>query len=537
MRAITIVSLALSVAAAPPGWIRGERASADVTLDLLVALRQSPSSLAMLEAELLRVSDPASPSYSAHLSQADVSALLAPAPGAAEAAAAWLSSAGVSARALPHGYFKATTVPVAVAEALLGCTYYEFSHTATGTKVHRCSSAPTRLPAGAVDFVQPTTTFPAVRGAARAKRVGASAGGVTPAAIRDAYGIPAADVNTVPGLQQMAAGFLGEFVALPDLRAFQSAFDPAGTTTPFDIVGPNVATQPGVEAMLDVEYIIAMGQQVNTTFWYTDGTRPSDNEPFLDFLTNVSASFDDATLPRVLSISYGDNEDTIDLAWGTRVHVEFQALGARGMSVLISSGDGGVAGSQTSPCGTPPAFIPTFPAGLPSVTAVGATTSLGAGETAVGFSSGGFSNYWARPSWQAAAAASYLANTPGLPAASYFNQTGAGIPDIAAIGTNFNIVSGGSTFQVDGTSCSAPTTAGIISLLNAHRLAAGKAALGFLNPLIYSDAGRAAFADITTGSNPGCGTKGFPATKGWDPVTGMGRPDYTKLLALVMSLP
>ena len=344
------------------------------------------------------------------------------------------------------------------------------------------------------------------------------------------------DANTVPSLQQIAAGFLGQFVALPDLRTFQKAFDPAGARTPFDIVGPNDASQPGVEAMLDVEYIISMGQQVNTTFWYTDGTRPSDNEPFLDFLTNVSASFDDATLPHVLSISYGDNEDTIDLDWGTRVHVEFQALGARGMSVLISSGDGGVAGSQTSPCGSPPAFIPTFPAGLPSVTAVGATTALGA-ETAAGFSSGGFSNYWARPSWQAAAVASYLANTPNLPAASFYNGTGAGIPDIAAIGTNFNIVSGGSTFQVDGTSCSAPTTAGIISLLNAHRLAAGKRALGFLNPLIYADAGKAAFADITTGSNPGCGTDGFPASKGWDAVTGMGRPDYAKLLALVMSLP
>lgn len=25
------------------------------------------------------------------------------------------------------------------------------------------------------------------------------------------------------------------------------------------------------------------------------------------------------------------------------------------------------------------------------------------------------------------------------------------------------------------------------------------------------------FTDITKGSNPGCGTLGFPAAKGWDP--------------------
>jgi tripeptidyl-peptidase-1 len=31
-----------------------------------------------------------------------------------------------------------------------------------------------------------------------------------------------------------------------------------------------------------------------------------------------------------------------------------------------------------------------------------------------------------------------------------------------------------------------------------------------------------AFTDITVGSNPGCGSPGFPAAKGWDPVSGLG---------------
>lgn len=31
-----------------------------------------------------------------------------------------------------------------------------------------------------------------------------------------------------------------------------------------------------------------------------------------------------------------------------------------------------------------------------------------------------------------------------------------------------------------------------------------------------------AFTDITIGSNPGCDSPGFPAAKGWDPVTGLG---------------
>ena len=42
-----------------------------------------------------------------------------------------------------------------------------------------------------------------------------------------------------------------------------------------------------------------------------------------------------------------------------------------------------------------------------------------------------------------------------------------------------------------------------------------------------------AFNDITTGNNPGCGTPGFNATQGWDPVTGLGTPNFEKLRALV----
>ena len=86
---------------------------------------------------------------------------------------------------------------------------------------------------------------------------------------------------------------------------------------------------------------------------------------------------------------------------------------------------------------------------------------------------------------------------------------------------------------MSGTSCASPAFASVVSLLNDRLAAAGKSALGFLNPLLYSDAGRAALNDVTSGSNPGCFSNGFPAKTGWDPVTGLGTPNFAKLSTLV----
>lgn len=71
--------------------------------------------------------------------------------------------------------------------------------------------------------------------------------------------------------------------------------------------------------------------------------------------------------------------------------------------------------------------------------------------------------------------------------------------------------------------------------LNEERMAIGKGPVGFLNPVLYENPW--VLNDITNGSNPGCGTDGFYAVKGWDPVTGLGTPNYPKMLQLFLSLP
>ena len=131
------------------------------------------------------------------------------------------------------------------------------------------------------------------------------------------------------------------------------------------------------------------------------------------------------------------------------------------------------------------------------------------------------------------------------------SKDGRGIPDISAQALKFTIVFNNEKFAVGGTSCSAPvhlpflppsasftwrakltanaqTVAGIISLLNDYRLYVGLRPFGFLNPYLYG-IGLAGINDIEGGSNPGCGTIGFKAVTGWDPV----RP--TQLAVLILA--
>jgi len=67
--------------------------------------------------------------------------------------------------------------------------------------------------------------------------------------------------------------------------------------------------------------------------------------------------------------------------------------------------------------------------------------------------------------------------------------------------------------------------------------------LGFLNPLLYQAfaADPTIYHDITVGDNKcteqGCGAtcQGFLCAPGWDPVTGLGSPNFLKLSNYVTS--
>ncbi|THH08980.1 hypothetical protein EW145_g2349 [Phellinidium pouzarii] len=275
-------------------------------------------------------------------------------------------------------------------------------------------------------------------------------------------------------------------------------------------------------------------------------------------LSTVLSGDDPALPPNVVTVSYGQDEIIVSAKYAMRQCTEYAKIGLMGTTILYSSGDDGVAGiggvcltenGTETTSGT--RFNPSFPSGCPFVTSVGATQvnpnstvfqPEGACEQVI-FSGGGFSNIFAIPSYQEESVEAFLKDHPPPFIGAQFNNSGTSraFPDLTHC-INYIIAIDGEFKHAFGTSASAPTTGSIITFINDARLAKGKGPVdashsSFINPAIYTAPFRAAFNDITQGGNQGCGTAGFTATTGWDPVTGLGTPNFERLLALWLLLP
>ena len=367
---------------------------------------------------------------------------------------------------------------------------------------------------------------------------------ITPTCLANLYNFANAK-NQTTGLIGVA-GFLEEYAINTDYSTFLSSYsyfdNKAKSFTCTKVNSGICPTSPvGIEANLDVQYAGSISGSVPMTYYSTAGrgqyigSDTNYNEPYLEFL-NYLLDLPATSLPNTLSISYGDDEGTVPISYATNVCNLFSQLGARGVSILISSGDSGV-GSDCKVNGKD-SFTTSFPAGCPWVTTVGGTTG-NSPESAWSSGGGGFSEVFGRPDYQNATVNKWLSSDSTHSAVTkYFNASGRAYPDISAQATNFVIIASGSARIVSGTSCSAPTTAGIIQLLNSARIASGKKGLGFLNPWLYSTASTG-FTDIKDGKIGGCSGvisgAGFSAVTGWDPATGLGTPNYETLLKFATS--
>ncbi|OJA14334.1 hypothetical protein AZE42_10497 [Rhizopogon vesiculosus] len=571
-----------SIHGPPRGWYKHAPAPKHHVLELKIALPQPK--FPELEQHLWEVSDPSHARYGAHLSKEETDALMAPHPETLDIVSEWLASHGLAEEDLIRSSandWVTIRVPVGLAEDMLDTTYHVYKDSTTGESMVRTTSY--SLPEilhEHVDLIQPTTMFArfkafksslhwtdlaqpplstssngTITGPA-GNQVDASCNNtVTISCLKQLYNSVGYNTSATNGNQLGLTGYLEQYANNMDLQQFYQLENPSAYGSNYTFVSINGGlnnqsyADAGIEADLDTQFGFGLTWPTPGTFYSTGGEPPftpdmlsptDTNEPYSYWLDYVLSQ---DTLPQTISTSYGDDEQTVPYTYATRVCAGMAALGARGVSVMFSSGDGGVGDGDANPATQEcysndgrnvTKFLPAFPASCPYVTAVGATINIP--ETAVFFSGGGFSDYFLRPSYQDAAVSEYLAKLAPGTYEGLYNPYGRAYPDVAAQGYNFLVVYQGNTTYVAGTSCSSPTFASFVSMLNDARISNGKTPLGFLNPFLYSS-GYAALNDITEGNNPGCGTEGFNATVGWDPVTGSGTPNFEKLMALVLSMP
>lgn len=295
------------------------------------------------------------------------------------------------------------------------------------------------------------------------------------------------------------------------------------------------------ETTLDVEIIHAIAPDANIVVLTSPVAETEGTIGLPEFL-KLEQYVIDHKLGNIVSQSWGASELTlqsnIDPAgpqqikqWDTFYQ---QATIQHAMTYLSSSGDNGstdyidlhakqLAHVQTT----------SFPCDEPWVTAVGGTQLQHNGTTfnesvwnaGGGASGGGFSRFFSTPSYQ---------QTLPTSAKNQLNNH-RGVPDVAAAGDPStalaNYVNGHWTL-IGGTSAAAPVWAGIMAIANQM---AGHP-LGFINPALYKLANSSTyttdFHDITNGDNTNhdANVPGYPATQGWDPVTGLGTPNAAKLI-------
>jgi len=357
-------------------------------------------------------------------------------------------------------------------------------------------------------------------------------------AIIDAYGDP------------FIAGELQNFSAEFGLPFYTGTLHiiPVGTYDPWN----GITYGWSLEVALDVEWAHAMAPNATINLYVANDT----GNHLYDAVLNATLGSDGTAYGvynnNVISMSWASPENDfgssvpVDPVFGLNypwLDQVFQLDAALGITAFASSGDWGAYDQnlgQTSPYGGA-----CYPSTDPYVTGVGGTslymstvsgyyqwpianaTGTYGDETAWSWNNyygwgtgGGWSTFFGQPSWQTG---------PGV-----VNNGERGNPDVAwdadpqtgVLVSVFNITSYlYDYYVVGGTSVGSPCWAGSMALMDQK---AGRP-LGFINPAIYSILNNTAeyskaFHDVTVGNN-----NPDSATKGWDPLTGVGSPNLGEL--------
>jgi subtilase family serine protease len=349
-------------------------------------------------------------------------------------------------------------------------------------------------------------------------------------------------------------------VALADISTFRSAMN-LPVNAPqiiFNGTNPGYVTGDESESDLDLEWAGAVAPAATIKLVTTASTATTDG-------IDTSASYAvTKNVADIISVSYGACESSMTAAGVNFYNGLWKQADAQGITVLVSSGDSGVAG-----CDSPTATTAAGGTGInglcssPYSTCVGGTQfadtanpalywaasntlagqgsvlsyipevvwneSASNGGTALWATGGGASIIFTKPVWQTVA---------GVPADGKRD-----VPDVAlsaAQHDGYLVYTSDTTNRaqilglMSGTSAAAPSFAGIMALVNQKtgaRQGSANAKLYGLGAIQANGSSRAYFHSITSGNNSVPGQAGFAATTAaYNLATGLGSIDGNVLV-------
>ena len=340
-----------------------------------------------------------------------------------------------------------------------------------------------------------------------------------------------------------------------------------------------------LEVALDVETSHAMAPMANILLVHSNNAETLGVQGFPNMMKAEDYVVSNH-LAQVISQSFASSED----AFGSyksllNLRYAFQNAAANGVTVLGSSGDDGSTNFTKSPVHSGGSLIPfpavEWPASDPLVTGVGGTylctdplatagqprtalpipglggkcgsstfNAAGAAEVAWTFSGGGFSHVFSRPDYQGgtlpAGSTAIPSSARGVPDIALQASAGSGALVYLSLppdGNDSNISQTG-WYDIGGTSLSCPQWAGLVAIADQlNKAKYGQTGLGLINPALYKlasqpakysadffDVAHTAIAGVANDNQEDPSIPGYPATQGWDPVTGLGTPNAAALI-------
>jgi subtilase family serine protease len=344
-----IFAALIGQAAAMPynnGWVISPEpvgAGAEVTVTIVVR-EQGAEKIRRIAHQ---VSDPSSPSYGDFLTSAQITDITAPRPEDMKVVTTWLESHGVGYQTRHSNVVAVMTV--ATASELFSTSFHTAVHPAHGQSLIRAGDY--SLPSEVQVAVQtifglhglPLPPRAAVTIASHSSLPGEPAK-VTPDVIHSTYGVGDHKGSSSTKNRQAVAEFQGQFMNSTDLKSNFKRFVEQYTTGTDDVVskfvGVHKENSGGVEAELDIQYIMAPAVGILTEFWEFPGD---------DFGADLNQWSSNLTLqqdvPLVHSVSYGwqGNLSQIHVKESDVATIDsnLQKMAAKGLSVMVSSGDSG----------------------------------------------------------------------------------------------------------------------------------------------------------------------------------------------------